>query len=296
MSSSLDSGLKGQVDNSTIRTLIAAFTAVALYNVVELNVLIFTTFRRYRGLYFWSMLAATWGVFLNSFGFLMKFFGVENLYFNLALISVGAYGMVTGQSLVLYSRVHLVLHNDRILHYILVMIIVNAVCWHTSTTILIFGSNSSMADAFATPYSIIERIQLVCFGTQECIISFVYLYAVVHLLKPIRNPFSPHGRKVMLRLAYINDMLIIMDVIIIVIEYLNLYEIQVVVKAAIYSVKLKLEFAVLNQLIGIIRQPRGISNVAVEDSCNTPDGQPVATPVASPVAPRGKLLQILRIG
>jgi hypothetical protein len=46
-------------DGPTLSTVIVAFMALALYNAVELNVIIFSSFKRRRSLYFWSILAAT---------------------------------------------------------------------------------------------------------------------------------------------------------------------------------------------------------------------------------------------
>lgn len=47
---------------------IASFNAVAWYIVIELNIRIFFTFKRYRGLYFWSIWISSWGVFLEPLG------------------------------------------------------------------------------------------------------------------------------------------------------------------------------------------------------------------------------------
>lgn len=49
--------------------------------------------------------------------------------------------MVTGQSLVLYSRLHLVVRRK--LPWVLTMIIVNAVLLHGGTTVLVFGVSAS---------------------------------------------------------------------------------------------------------------------------------------------------------
>ena len=48
------------------------FHCISWYNVIELNVLIFSYFHRYRDLYFWSMIVSTWGIFLNSLGCILR--------------------------------------------------------------------------------------------------------------------------------------------------------------------------------------------------------------------------------
>ena len=47
---------------------IASFNAVAWYVGIELNLRLFFTFKRYRGLYFWSIWISSWGVILEPLG------------------------------------------------------------------------------------------------------------------------------------------------------------------------------------------------------------------------------------
>lgn len=56
---------------------------------------------------------------------------------SVTFICLGWYCMVTGQSLVLYSRLHLVVR--RRLRWVLGMIILNAIVLHGGTTVLVFG-------------------------------------------------------------------------------------------------------------------------------------------------------------
>jgi hypothetical protein len=103
------SGAYSAVDSRPSIVLIV-FISVSWYNVLELLLLIFTTFRRWRGLYFWSLLlSAGVGVLLYSLGFLLKFFTPVSPMLAVAVLSIGWWTMVTGQSIVLYSRLHLVL-------------------------------------------------------------------------------------------------------------------------------------------------------------------------------------------
>lgn len=46
----------------TIPRSMTAFTAIAWYNAAEILVLIFFVFKKYSGLYFWSLVGATLGV------------------------------------------------------------------------------------------------------------------------------------------------------------------------------------------------------------------------------------------
>jgi hypothetical protein len=141
MSNNSDNGITGGLDTTLpIAMTISAFTAIAWYNVVELNIMIWMTFRRHSGLYFYSLLGSSWGILIYALAFLMKFFQVwTNEYVCVALITVGWYAMVTGQSLVLYSRLHLVVRDNRKIRWVLYMIIIDVFLFHFPTTVLTFG-------------------------------------------------------------------------------------------------------------------------------------------------------------
>ncbi|KAL8672466.1 MAG: hypothetical protein Q9168_003069 [Polycauliona sp. 1 TL-2023] len=230
---------------------IAAFTAVAWYNVMELNIQVFLTFKRHRGLYFWSLLISSYGCVLHALGFLLKFFRLtgpnnEYVYISVTIITIGWYAMVTGQAVVLYSRLHLVVREQRILRGILAMIIIDAICFHIPTTILTYGANSHSYMKYLKAFNVVERLQMTAFCIQEFIISGVYVYSTIKLLRPV---YHGRTRKVMMQLIWINSIIIAMDVLLLGMEYSYYYEIEATMKAMVYSIKLKLEFAVLNQLM-----------------------------------------------
>lgn len=158
--------------------------------------------------------------------------------------------MVTGQAAVLYSRLHLVVRNQRTLRQVLSMIIFNAVCLHVPTIIFTYGSNSPDATFWEPKFHIMERIQLMGFCLQEFVISTVYIVSTVRLLGSIYHSMT---RKVMLQLLLINFLCIGMDVILIALEFTGHYVGEASIKPMIYAIKLKLEFAVLNQLMGLTK-------------------------------------------
>lgn len=228
---------------------ISAFTAVAWYNVIELNLQVFLTFKRHRGLYFWALLISSYGCIFHSLGFLLKFFQLTtNDYLSVTIITIGWYAMVTGQSIVLYSRLHLVVREQGILRAVLIMIIADAICLHIPTTVLTYGSNSHDSLQFTTAFDVMERIQMTGFCIQEFIISGVYVWSTIRLLRPV---YHGRTRKVMMQLIWINLMIIGMDIVLLIMEYDGNYEIEATLKAMVYSIKLKLEFAVLNQLMSL---------------------------------------------
>ena len=80
------------------------FNALVLYNVLELLILTFSTFRRFAGWYFWSMLAAILGIFLYTVGSMSSYYDIGRQVVGLTLRAIGWPAMITGQSFVLYSR------------------------------------------------------------------------------------------------------------------------------------------------------------------------------------------------
>ncbi|KAJ5183533.1 hypothetical protein N7492_001149 [Penicillium capsulatum] len=238
-----------------IQITIATLAGITWYNAFELVVLVFVTFAQYHGLYFWSlMIASGLGLIPYSLGFLMKFFNLTTAtWLPVTLLTIGWWCMVTGQSVVLYSRLHLVLSNQRILRRVLLMIIVNAVLLHLPTTVLTYGSNLSArprAQTYIDGYEIMEKIQMTGFCLQEFIISGLYIWETVRMLRldPDRTK-----RKIQYQLLIINLIIIIMDLGLLVAEYMDYYVMETMLKGAVYSIKLKLEFAVLGKLIHLVQ-------------------------------------------
>jgi hypothetical protein len=250
-------GIAGELANNTwtLQTALVTFIAISWYNVIELMVLILCTFRRWKGLYFWSLLLTSCvGVFPYSLGFLLKFFTDVHSILSVTILTIGWWTMVTGQSFVLYSRLHLVLRDERILRRVLYMIIANFFLLHIPTTVLTYGSNvADKNSVFVDGYNIMEKIQMTGFTIQEVIISALYVSETVKLL---RLSSERNKRKIMYQLIGINIGMFVMDLILLGLEYASYYAVQITLKAAIYSVKLKLEFAVLGRLVDAIHGPR----------------------------------------
>lgn len=230
--------------------ILAAGTAVAWVYVIELNITIFMTFKRRSGLYFWSLLISSWGISLHALGFILKFLVGVNWVLACTVVDVGWVAMVTGQAFVLYSRLHLIVRNQRTLRFVLCMILFDAAAFHIPTIITFFGSNSAHGADWTAKFNIVERIQLAGFCLQEIIISAIYVWSTTRLLGSIYHHLS---RKVMTELIIINCIAIGMDIALICLEYTNQYIGEASMKPMIYAIKLKLEFIVLNQLMGLAK-------------------------------------------
>lgn len=243
------SGTEGT--SRTAMTIILVFLAISLYNVIELTFIILGTFKRHSGLYFWSFLGATWGIPFYCAGFLVKYFAPASVgYLAAALIAMGWVAMVTGQSLVLWSRLHLVLRNRLRLKLVLYMIIVDGIVCHGAIVPMIFGSFSSSPEMWVKPYSVMEKIQVTIFFIQEIIISSFYIFETLKLMRLERTVGNKRGsRRLMNHLVFVNLLIILLDITILGLEYADQYEYQTSYKAFVYSTKLKLEFTILNRLV-----------------------------------------------
>ncbi|KAL1865008.1 hypothetical protein Daus18300_007355 [Diaporthe australafricana] len=248
-------------------TIVECFLTVAFYNVIELNVIIYNSFRRRTGLYFWSFVVATWGIAIYSVGFLTKDLSfIRNGFVYGTFIVVGWTCMVTGQSMVLFSRMHLLVRDKRILRTTLAAIIINAIIGHVPTSIVLYGSNSPHPSRWLEPYAIMERIHVTIFFLQELVISAIYIVATTKLLRDKSRSSSmktsASGRRFLTHLIKINVMVVVLDITILALEYAGLYVIQTAYKGMVYSVKLKLEFSILNSLVEMTRAHRNARNGA----------------------------------
>lgn len=130
-----------EAPNALITTLeeamtAAAFLGIAWYLSVEFNIRLFFRATR-RSLYFWSCLLCSWGIIIHSISILFANFGGWKTYCSLVVIGLSWLTFVVSQSLVLYSRLSLVLVSQQVRRYVLSMISINAVVFGLTT--IVFG-------------------------------------------------------------------------------------------------------------------------------------------------------------
>lgn len=117
--------------------IIAAFTGIAWYIGVEINISLFLLFKRRRGLYFWSCALTSWGVILQPLFIILGDFGVWKAPVpSITLIYLTWFIMVVPQSWVLYSRLHLLLDNRSLQRAIKYILIFNSIVFSIPTIVL----------------------------------------------------------------------------------------------------------------------------------------------------------------
>ncbi|OAL34085.1 hypothetical protein AYO20_06733 [Fonsecaea nubica] len=243
--------------------IVVTCMTLSLYNCVELLLTILTTFREWHGLYFAALIVASVGILPYCLGFLLEYFEFLVFWAAQMFSTIGWVMMITGQSFVLYSRLGLILRNHQVLNGIKWMIITDALIFHTLTTVFQYGqAYGGEQRAFDRALFYMEKIQMTAFCVQEFIISGIYLWKTVQLL----NLVSKEGtRRVMWELLTINTVIIFMDMALLSLEYKGLRTMERAFKSFIYSVKLKMEFAVLGKLVNLVQSStRTLSNALAD--------------------------------
>jgi hypothetical protein len=195
------------------------------------------------------MQVASWGILLHAIPAMVRFLSVApNLPMSIPFI-LGWYAMVTGQALVLCSRLHLVVFDINKMSWILWVIVINGLILHI--LILFFGLSKNNA-AFARPAAIFDRFQLTGFCVQDFIICGIYIREALRALGPVLEVRGKEGRKVIIHLIWVNVLVVALNCLLLITEY-KLHYVQVSFKTVVYSIELNLEFCVLNRLLSLTR-------------------------------------------
>lgn len=234
---------------------IAGLFGISVFASIEILFSIFHRFKRRKGLYFWSMLVACIGIPVHATAVLLRMFGLAPNVPMCCITVLGWWAMVTGQSVVLYSRLHL-FSNQRKIRWVLMMIITNFIILHIPVSTLYLIINVRDHSSLDNVFKIYEKVQLTGFTIQESIISCIYIWAASHSLSHILEFRGPREKKIVRHLVLVNVLVVALDASLLVTEFTNNFDIQTTYKTVVYSIKLKLEFYVLNQLLFITQYPR----------------------------------------
>ncbi|KAL4791385.1 hypothetical protein BDV19DRAFT_401402 [Aspergillus venezuelensis] len=245
--------------------VLACFATLIYYNVIELIVLCLATFKRHSSLYFWCLLITSTCLIPHTSGYIVLFFRPDVSRF-------------------VASRLNFVVHKERLLKELLILIIVNAILLHGPTIVLLYGtvsSNKSITKPFDAGYSVMEQIQLVGLCLQEALLSGIYVWETAKLLR--LRPESRH-RPIVAQLLIMNVLVLIFDFAVVIVEYAGFYAVQVMFKPVAYSIKLKLEYAVLGRLVQIAQGGSSTTDVTGFDTLPKPDG-PAGSGTFGPPSP-----------
>ncbi|KAK7720498.1 hypothetical protein SLS63_009840 [Diaporthe eres] len=244
---------------------LACLAGIGLWNSCEIVLVVWWTFKRRRTLYFWSLMLAAFGVIICSVAQVIDFsLGSQNGMFVVVLGSAGWIPMVTGQSLVLYSRLHLLWVDSRIMTFLLTMIIFNGLTMHGGAFAINVLARALQTESLVKAYEIMERTEVTVFFVQEITLSMLYLWRCRHFLKQygrrMESEETAAMKSTLRSLILANLVVLLLDLSILVLEYMGYNYVQIKVKDFIYSFKLKVEIGALNSLRDFVRQFRTLDS------------------------------------
>ncbi|RAK79049.1 uncharacterized protein BO72DRAFT_494406 [Aspergillus fijiensis CBS 313.89] len=265
----------------------AAFIGISWWLGLEVNASLFLTFKRRRGLYFWSCALVSWAIVLQPLFIILADFHVwTDPVPSITMIYLTWLIMVVPQSWVLYSRLHLLLRNAKVLRTIKFILIANSVVFSIPTIVIgIMAQATNINPALSSANLIWDRVQLAAFLIQETALSTLYILQTRTFQRgraPLRErPYSPYAPRsasallhgvepdrpslkgqtnVLWQLVYANVLIIVLDFTFFGIQCARMFYLQGALKPCVYGIKLKIEFLILNRLREITLQPasRGI--------------------------------------
>ncbi|ORY08339.1 hypothetical protein BCR34DRAFT_569965 [Clohesyomyces aquaticus] len=247
-------------ENGPILThIFVAFASVAIWSSVPLTIRLLTTLKQRRGLYFYSILICTWGLSIRQIGYLFQYLvrGVPWYICNI-LSQCGWICMVSGFAVVLYSRLNVIVDSRKIRRTVLGMIIFNGIVFHAAMTVFSIGATAIVKTGTPSQkmglknwkkvMNPFERIQIVVFALQETTIGFFYMHAAWRYFKA-RCTKEKKTRESMFLLFLVQVIIVLVDVALIVMDFMGMLQMKGFILSFSYCVKLELEFVVLNQLL-----------------------------------------------
>lgn len=181
------------------------------------------------------------------------------------LLNLGWGLLNTGFSLVLWSRLHLVVNNPRFLKVTLIIILANAVIWNALSLGISIGYVPKFKYEYPLAAKVITIMESVVYIVQETFLSAVYMYQTARFLK---RGFSTHIRKIISFLQFVQMLVIASDLTLFVMSMKRLYIISAVLFPFTCAIKLHLEIAVLDLLRKLVQRglPSGLTLLPVQET------------------------------
>ncbi|KAF5589111.1 uncharacterized protein FSUBG_11257 [Fusarium subglutinans] len=203
--------------------IVITCATISLYNGIELLLLILTSSRRHNDLFSWSLAVASIGVLPYASGWLVRYFDVIGDVTNMLINNIGWILLTTGQALVLYSRLNLLVKSITIL---------KVTKWQK------LDRNGAFIK--------VQKAQLAFFCAQDFLLSGLYIWKMMEIIR--RRETENQTPRIIWHLFAINVGIVLVDVTLLAVSFTNNFLWQQGIKAVTYSVKLKVEFVILGKL------------------------------------------------
>jgi hypothetical protein len=230
----------------------ASLIALTYYISGELILLVFLTFKRYNGVYFYSILVSTCGVIIYSTGIILfNFQNPTTVTMATTVLNVGFSFATTAYPVVLWSRLHLIIgHRPRLLRVLLVIIIFTGVAVVADTVGINYGITYRHPESYHAT-GILTHVEALVLSSQQILLSSMYTYFAVTFFK---SGSSHHTRNIIIRLVIVQFICFTLDCMTEWLVFTDRLRLFVAVEALSYMVKLRLEFIVLNSLRSIVQR------------------------------------------
>jgi len=197
---------------------------------------------------------------------------------------VGWLLMVSGFTLVLYSRLYLVIINPRLRAILLPTILTIVVLTNFVVFLLIFvvnGLRVAHGNHSNKAYTAAWRLQLLS-PIEEAILAGLYVFFFVRLLKDSSLEDSHFRKTTFYLLCIAQAIIIICDALIIVLNYKRLILLRTMLYPVLYAFKLEFEIVVLNRLIHITSGRKTRIPAILNVETRQPDGPEKVMETTSP--------------
>jgi hypothetical protein len=237
---------------------------------LEILILVYVAFKQRSGAYFWSTIMTVIGIVIYNTGNLLTNFenSSPKVFANLCW-HIGWGTATTGLSLVLWSRLHLVVRNSRLLKILLIVIPFNGIVVNFVAIGVLFG----LTLKYNKPYVIavvLNYFAVISFVIIETTLSSLYIYYTVRFLK---SGYSLHTRKVIGLLLCVQVLVITFDAMIWSLTFTNTLQVAVMIHPLTQAIKLKFEFIILNQLQRLVKPGGFISDLDMETGASLSAGE-----------------------
>lgn len=204
----------------------------------ELLIRSLITFKRYNGTYFWSIVLCSCGLTLFTTSKIIIIF-VKDIPFinNLVLLEVGWVLVTNGFTLVLWSRLHLVLRERRFLNLLLLIIILSGISGHVYRITTLFLDVTRGTHSSKNPW--------LMYNVEDAFISSLYIFYTIRLLEASS---SARRRRVVALAVSVQIAVILMETALAIFYYTEIYLLSDMLTSFFKAIELRMEFVVLNQL------------------------------------------------
>jgi hypothetical protein len=190
-------------------------------------------------------LISTWGTIIYAIATILNDFTLHGVASS-ALENVGWVLYTTGFAFVLYSRLFLLQPSPRIMKALKVLIIINAILFHTPTIVITTLYNQYPSSRLIRIGFIIAKFEI-AFTIQEAMLTTLYIYLFIRFTKDHQG--DPRTKYTLWQLVATELFILVIDIIVNALLYMQIYLARQMIQAFAVALKLRVEFMILNSLV-----------------------------------------------